>query len=149
MKIRPVRSHDSERINRLLENAKLPPQDLSVDHVQAVVATIGEHIVGHAAVEVHGQHGLLRSVVTDPEVQRQGIASALVTHLEKSASDAGLDSLFLLTETAFDYFSRLGYEARERDTAPDSIRESSEYSIVCPSSAALMIKQLKKKDGHG
>ena len=58
---------------------------------------------------------------------------------------AGNDSLgnfYLLTNTAERFFERLGYRRTDRENAPEAIRRTQEFSGLCPSSSALMVKAL-------
>jgi len=47
-----------------------------------------------------------------------------------------------LTTTAERYFERLGFKAIGRDAAPPEVRETREYSSLCPSFSSLMMKSL-------
>jgi len=50
-----------------------------------------------------------------------------------------------LTTTAERYFERLGFKAIGRDAAPPEVRETREYSSLCPSFSSLMMKSLEPK----
>ena len=67
-----------------------------------------------AAIERFGDDGLLRSVVVAPDHRGSGVGQALVAAAEALAREAGIRDLWLLTETAIDWFPRLGYEVVER-----------------------------------
>jgi amino-acid N-acetyltransferase len=67
----------------------------------------------------------------------------MVQALEEQARARGVTSLALLTETAKDFFSALGYEARERAEAPVAVQASSEFAFVCPASSVYMEKRLR------
>jgi len=54
----------------------------------------------------------------------------------------GVDELWLLTIDADAFFVSLGYETRERSEAPEAIRNTEEFSGLCPEDAVLMSKQL-------
>jgi amino-acid N-acetyltransferase len=66
----------------------------------------------------------------------------MITTLEKHASDLKLKSIYLLTETAAEYFSKKGYSKVAREQVPDAIRQSSQFSSVCPATAVVLKKQL-------
>jgi len=78
----------------------------------------------------------LSSLVVDPEHRDQGVAAALLTHIEKYAALGGDEHLFLLTETPAVYFTK-GWEVF--DTAP-----------LGPAHVFVMQKQLNSlaKDGQ-
>ena len=52
----------------------------------------------------------------------------------------GIQSLWLLTETAAGYFEKLGYESIPRSAAPESIQQPAQFKDLCPASAALTTK---------
>jgi amino-acid N-acetyltransferase len=60
----------------------------------------------------------------------------------KIGEKLGIKNIFLLTETAEDYFLKKGYEFLPREQAPESIRQSSEFRHACPASAILMQKEI-------
>jgi len=49
-----------------------------------------------------------------------------------------IEELFLLTETAEDWFARLGYAAVARSSMPASILASDEVTVACSESAVTM-----------
>ena len=63
---------------------------------------------------------------------------------KKSPGTSGVDELFLLTETAAEWFARLGYTPDGREAAPASLQASPEFTGACPVSAALLRKRLDR-----
>jgi N-acetylglutamate synthase-like GNAT family acetyltransferase len=84
----------------------------------------------------------MRSVVTLPPLRGRGIGAAIVSALEAEAQLAKCSAVYLLTTTAQGLFEKLGYEKRDRAQAPASIRATTQFSSLCPESAALMLKRL-------
>ena len=80
----------------------------------------------------------LRSLAVRPERRGEGIASDLVSSLLSRAHELGLRELYLLTESAADFFAARGFEAIARDAAPEEIRQTREFREQCPESATLM-----------
>ena len=126
----------------LLSSEKLPTSDLpeSLKHFLAVIEN--NELTGVIGLEKYGSYGLLRSLAVHPNSRNQNIAGKLVAQLEKLAVSKGLRSIFLLTETAPDYFSRKGYQIIKRSEMPAEVQQSSEFSHVCPQSAIAMKKDL-------
>jgi amino-acid N-acetyltransferase len=83
-------------------------------------------------------------MVVDKNYRGKNIASQLVQQLEDYATTIGIDEMYLLTETAPEYFKKKGYEQISRDEVPKPIQASSEFSQVCPVSAIVMKKLLIK-----
>jgi homocysteine S-methyltransferase len=140
--IRPAMDADVPEIRRLLEGSRLPTGDLEQSRPVFLVAREGVALLGAAGLETHGEAGLLRSVAVAGEFRGTGLGRALVEAVEAAAREGGLRELVLLTETAHDFFSRLGYADVARDQAPESVRSSAEFRSLCPQSARCMSKRL-------
>jgi amino-acid N-acetyltransferase len=141
--IRPARPGDFEAVTRLLRSAGLPVEDLSVERMaDFLVASSRGLLAGAIGLEAHPQVGLLRSLVVDPGSRATGVGRLLVTALEAHARRRGLTELWLLTIDADRYFQARGYVAKPRDTAPQAIRRTAEFSRLCPGNATLMQKTI-------
>lgn len=127
----------------LLTEAGLPVGDLG-DGTPRIFSGLYEEgeLVGVIAVELHLPAGLLRSLAVAGRHQGLGKGTALVRHAESLAADAGVQHLFLLTTTAGPMFEHCGYGHTSRINAPASIRQSDQFSILCPATAAFMVKRL-------
>jgi len=137
--IREARGADLARVRELLKRCDLPADDVSNAMIPGfVVAETGGQLVGVAGIEVHGPHGLLRSVAVAPETRGSGLGAELVRDRISWTQSQGIDSLYLLTTTAETYFTRHGFVAATRDSAPPEIRASREFTDLCPSTAVLM-----------
>jgi len=124
----------------LLLAEKLPTHDLPETLDNFIVAISGAEVIGVAGLEVYGNYGLLRSVAIRSDFRSQGIAAKLLRRIDALASLKGLIELYLLTETASDYFERKTYRRIERVEIPEEVQRSSEFSHVCPQSAIAMKK---------
>jgi amino-acid N-acetyltransferase len=131
-----------EDIVTLLSSEKLPASDLPQSLNNFLVVVENDKLIGVIGLETYDHYGLLRSLAVHPNSRNQNIAGKLVAQLEKLALAKGLKSIFLLTETAQDYFSRKGYQAISRAEMPAEVQKSSEFSHVCPQSAVAMKKDL-------
>ena len=140
--IRQAGAEDLPGIRRLLEDNRLPTEDLEHSLPVLFVAWDGTILVGAGGFEVHGASGLLRSVVVADRLRGTGLGRTLVESVEGAARQRGLQELVLLTETARDFFARLGYADIARDSAPEAIRKSAEFKSLCPQSARCMSKRL-------
>ncbi len=119
------------------------PLDGALEHLANFFVAVSEEVVvGVAGFEAHGTDGLLRSVAIAPARRGEGVARRLVESVESSARRQGMATLFLLTTSAGDYFSRRGFTPLERADAPASLAASKEFRGACPASAVLMGKRL-------
>jgi len=71
-----------------------------------------------------------------------GLGKSLVDYAEKHAGAQGVKSQYLLTITFESFFKRLNYVRIDRDRAPNSINQTTEYATLCPASSAFMVKHL-------
>jgi amino-acid N-acetyltransferase len=107
-----------------------------------VVAREGLDVVAAAAVERYRDAGLLRSVVVAPERRGTGLGRDVVAAAEALAAADGVRDLYLVTETAIDWFPRLGYEVVEREVASAAVGESIELTTVCRDTGVTMRRRL-------
>ncbi len=133
---------DLPAIRSLLSDAGLPLDGVDEAFRHGLVAQAGGAIVGAAAIEPYGPDGLLRSVVVAPERRGTGLGRTIVAAAEVAARGLGIRDLYLLTETAIDWFPRLGYETLPRDAAPAPIAGSVEFTVSCPDTGVLMHRRL-------
>ena len=139
--MREAEPGDTPQIRALLTACRLPTDGVPEDAVLLLVAIHCGQVVGVAGLELHGGDGLLRSVAVAPGKRGRRIAQKLCDEVETRASALGVQSLYLLTETAERFFLRRGYGAADRADAPPAISASREFAFVCPASAALMVRR--------
>jgi amino-acid N-acetyltransferase len=149
MTIERARPGDRPAIEALLAANDLPLDGLELALPTAVVARDGARLAGCAAFEPYGSAGLLRSVCVTADQRGTGLGRMLVAAAEDAAIDAGIRELFLLTDTAADWFPRLGYERTTRDACPADMAASPEFVAACPASAAVLRKLLKPRLSAG
>lgn len=139
--IRPAIAADLKMSVELLSEAGLPTADLDANSL-ALIAERNETFCGAIGLEAYGEIALLRSLVVARGARGGGVGPALVTALETQCHVAGVNELWLLTIDADGFFFRLGYQTRDRADAPESIRNTREFSGLCPDDAVLMSKSL-------
>jgi len=143
MQLRVAAASDFAAIAALLSAAGLPA--LAAADFRAAdfrIAHSGPELIGAIGVERYGDDGLLRSLVVAPSARGAGVGVRLVDAIEQHARAAALRSLVLLTTSAEPFFARRGYTTVARDAVPLAVRESTEFSTLCPASAVCMRKSL-------
>ena len=141
--LRQAGPDDWSDIRELLVESGLPVEDLDPDNLaRFLVAEDGDELVGLIGLQVLGRTGLLRSLVVATQARKAGLGGKLVGALESAAQTAGITELWLLTIDADGFFARQGFDIVDRDTAPEQIRQTQEFSTLCPGSAYLMTKRL-------
>lgn len=127
----------------LLHAAALPHGDIDAGMLaHFTTARRDGRVVGVVGLEPYGRVGLLRSLAVRDSVKGAGLGRTLVAEAERRAAALGIETLYLLTNTAADYFRRLGFRDVPRDAAPAAIRSTGEFSTLCPEDAAFMRKRL-------
>jgi len=109
---------DEKEIVKLLSQAKLPAQDLTLEKLKHVLVAKAKD------GSVIGAEWLTREV-------------------ESIAQQRSIKTLFLLTTTAAEFFPKLGYQVIQRDRAPMSIAKTDEFKNICPVSAVCLFKTLE------
>lgn len=134
---------DEERVKGLLEESKLPFEDLTPAHLDTFLTLYnGDQLVGCVGLENFGEHALLRSLVVRAGYRSQGLGSRLLASAETLADTRGVHTLYLLTTTAEVFFARHGYLSTERGSTPQAIQMTAEFKSMCPASAVCMYKRL-------
>lgn len=144
--LRPATVHDLPAILDSLEEAGLPYQDLTAAHtVDFLIAAGGHSVLGIVGLERYGENALLRSLAVRPESRFTGLGTQLVDAIADQARRTGVETLYLLTTTAADFFGRRGYEVIDRAMAPSTLLQTTQFSSLCPSQAICMRRRLIQK----
>jgi amino-acid N-acetyltransferase len=141
MKINEIK--DASEVESLLTTSSLLTTDLHQnDKIQLFGAYQDENLIACIGVEIYDNTALLRSLAVRLECRSRGIGKKLSEHIEKYCQQKGVKELYLLTETADKYFDRLGYTKQKRQEAPESIKGTTQFSGLCPSSSKFMKKRV-------
>ncbi|MFH0848860.1 MAG: arsenic resistance N-acetyltransferase ArsN2 [archaeon] len=128
----------------LLRSNGLPPDGLN-DHLNMIlVLRENERVSGSAALEIYDTAALLRSVAVERQRQGKGWGKQLTNAMLKLAEEKGVTHVYLLTETASDFFERFGFRRVDRSEVPLTVRSSVEFTSACPESAMAMLLPLKQ-----
>ncbi|MBX3157292.1 MAG: GNAT family N-acetyltransferase [Deltaproteobacteria bacterium] len=127
-----------EAARMLLRASDLPADDLPDPAIRLLGAFDGDELLGVVGLQTCDATGLLRSLAVRPVARDRGIARALCERVFALADGQGLDGLWLLTTSASAYFTRHGFRAVDRNTAPLAIRETAQFASLCPSTAIVM-----------
>ena len=134
----------ADAVRQLLADVRLPTSDLTAAHLQHFIGCgSSEGLQGVIGLELYANVALLRSLAVAQSEQRRGLGRALLAQAESHAREHGAKDIYLLTTTAERFFARAGYERIARDAVPEAIRATSEFSTLCPASAAVMRKRLE------
>jgi amino-acid N-acetyltransferase len=138
LSLRRAVHEDDAAVASLLRELKLPTDGVSEWLDQFWVAEHQGQVVGVAGMEQYGDSGLLRSVAVAQEWRGTGIGRTLVERVLEDSRAAGVRDVYLLTNTAEQYFPRLGFGCVDRQTVPAAMQASAEFTGACPASAVVM-----------
>jgi len=141
--IQTATASDYQTVCDLLSRHKLPVEDINRELTHFFIVKQQDLLVGVIGMEQYGEFGLLRSMATDLAYRNNGIASSLVAALFAHSKKLGLKVMYLLTETAENFFAKKGFQKVNRDETPAAIKQSAEFSHLCPSTAVVMKKEIQ------
>lgn len=126
-------------VRALVHEAGLPLDGLGDVPTDLFGAHEDDELVGVAALEHHGPHGLLRSVAVAKNRRGEGFGTLLVDAVEAHARASHVDGIYLLTDTAAAFFAERGYEVIARDAGPAPVMASIEWAVACGETAVPMV----------
>ena len=133
---------DLDSVVRLLSVNHLPVADLESCIDAFVLAKRDGIVVGTAGLEIYGELALLRSLCVAEGHRSKRIGRALVSAVGSRALAQGVRELYLLTTGAASYFANLEFMPINRDQAPPEIRNTTQFSALCPTSAVCMRRRI-------
>jgi amino-acid N-acetyltransferase len=142
VRIESARSDDLPAILSLLDQHRLPHAAIELHLDEALVARDDQRVIGCAAVEAYGAAGLLRSVAVADERRGSGLGIRLTTAALERARARGIHTVYLLTETAADFFPRFGFHPVDRTDVAPAVAQSVEFTSACSTTALAMVTEL-------
>ena len=139
--VNDIQSFDAFR--SLLQSSNLPHADLNFHDHLLVGYYDGAVLVGTGGLEIYGDYALLRSLTVKIGARGLSLGSFITKDLIAQAKKKKLKGIYLLTETAHGFFQLKGFKDVTRVDVPEAVRSSSEFSHVCPTSAACMFLELR------
>jgi amino-acid N-acetyltransferase len=138
-----VSQHALDEVVELLRKCNLPYQDISLENnLFLSYHDDSGRIIGSGGLEFYSRFALLRSVAVDENVRGNSIGKQIVNELLKKAKEKNAYEVYLLTDTARNFFINRGFMDVGRDNVPNDVKASSEFSSVCPVSASAMVYRI-------
>ena len=142
LSVRQARPGDLPALRELLSLCSLPFDGVA-DHLDAFLVALDQgHLTGSVGVERYGADGLLRSLAVHPDYRGRGLGTHLTRRALREAHRLGLRRVFLLTETASEYFLHFQFRRVPWQQAPPVIQASVEFASACPETAICMERRL-------
>ncbi len=141
MRVAPIvglRPADLAQLESLLRAHHLPYEDCA-DHPQIFCGIFdGNELIAAGGLEPVAEYALLRSIVVVERYRARGLAQSIAERLLRKAESEGRAAVYLLTETAEDYFARQGFERVAREQVPAAVTRTRQFASLCPDSASCM-----------
>jgi amino-acid N-acetyltransferase len=128
---------DVADIKKLLQENDLPISDISSD-MEFYIEIENKQISVVGGLEIIGDFVIIRSIAVAHNYKGKGLGTKMTHHLIDTAKKKKYDIVYLLTMTAENYFPKFGFTEINRESAPEAIKNSSQFTTVCPDSAVLM-----------
>ena len=128
--MRPAQRGDMPTVRDLLSSVGLVGELALDEHLGSFFVLRNEQgVVGAVALEVHGDDAILRSLAVSPEFRGAGYGWMLADMAVSQARWRGVRRIYLLTETASDFFAaKFGFRVVDRSTLSKQVAASETFS---------------------
>lgn len=128
-----------EKLLKFLQSNNLPYTDIRLQGNLFIGYFDSQgNLKASGGLEFYGTAALLRSVAVDESWRGKSFGKKIVDDLIENARKHPVEVLYLLTETAHDFFLKKGFDDTARSTVPEAIRSTAEFSQLCPAAAHCM-----------
>ena len=134
--IKTAEAFDS--FKKLIASADLPTEDLDFEKQFLIGYYEDDALMATGGLEIFNTDAILRSLTVRLGSRNKSLGSRMVDDLLSRATGKGVTTIYLLTETATDFFRKKGFEEVSRQHAPDSVKSSGEFSSLCADTAVCM-----------
>lgn len=131
-------NNDLAQIRDILKRNYLVFKDIKHKNVELFLVYEDSAFVGIIGLEKLDKLGLLRSMVVLDEYRNKGYGREICNKLLEYAKNEGIKEVYLLTTTARKFFEKIGFSIIKRKDVPIKIKNTNEFSNLCPESAICM-----------
>lgn len=103
-----------------------------------LIAKEQDEIIGTVGLEVYESVSLLRSLAVHPKYHGKGVGRALTREILYHAKAIQNTEIYLLTETAKEFFTQFDFKIITNDLVNPLVKESSQFKGTCPDTATIM-----------
>lgn len=132
---------DAGAVVELLMASDLPTVNV-IEQMDNFLIAKDQEIIGALGVLYKDKSALLRSFVVAPKRRKKGIGLSLVNGMLHKIKKQGMTEVFLLTETAADYFIKVGFTEIKRAEIPETLLKESGLDRACPCSSRCFILKI-------
>ncbi|MBC7921793.1 MAG: GNAT family N-acetyltransferase [Ferruginibacter sp.] len=138
-----AQASDRSALIHLLDEAKLPTDDLPLELHAFLLYRLDDQLVGSVGLQQWSSQALLRSLAVRASFQGMGLGTSLYQAAVQLARQQSIEELYLITTTADGFFARQGFERIDRALVPEAIRQTAQFGSLCPSTAVVMTKRIR------
>jgi len=137
--VTPVEPGDLAGTKALLDRVGLPHPQIDKRFDDYLVLRDEALVVGCVALELYDEAAVLRSLAVAPERRGEGLGWLLADAAIARARQRGVRRVYLLTESASDFFAdRLGFHRVERNQVDEAALKSPEFQFARKQHAVCM-----------
>lgn len=129
-------------VESLLQINNLSSEGVAQFFQYYLILKSNQTILGVCGLEPYNSVGLLRSLAIQPKIQNKGLGTILLHAMIDKARELHIENLYLLTNTAENFYLKNGFCTIPREFAPQAIQTTGEFSHMCPVSSKFMKKSL-------
>jgi len=137
-----ISNRDINDAKALLKENDLCYTDIPKENLDIFKVLDSNMIVGYLGLEHYGSDAVLRAVVIKDNFRGLNLGRTMTLLGIDAARDMGFKSLYLLTITAKDFFSKFGFKVMARKDVPEAVGKSEEFLNFCPDTAICMMLSL-------
>ena len=138
MLLKTAKSEDLLLLEELLKKNNMIYEDCIYHLDNFLVIFDDDKIIASGAYETCEQYAYFRSFAVDENYRNLGLANKIYEELKLKAKKNNIKELYLLTQTASLYFEKLGFKIINKIDAPSEIKNTKQFSLLCPDSCKLM-----------
>ncbi len=144
VQIREAQPDNLLAVLQLLETVDLPTEGVKEHFFSFLVglktsadSPDSAQVIACVGLELYIPSALLRSLAIHPSYQGKGLGKKMVEAASTLAKKNNVRQLFLLTDSAVDFFYKLGFTNINRNLVPQGVRQSIEFTKLCPTAPCL------------
>lgn len=130
-RLRHASENDLEAMKNILKSCGLSALGIESSKNTFILVEKNEAIIGMLGSICLGEQALLRSFAVEKQYRGRALGRLMLEEMEIKLREKGIKEIFLLTETAADYFSKIGFEEISRGQIPQRLLQISELDRVC------------------
>ena len=134
-----------QAVEALLEMEGLCFNDINNEEVHLFEVKSNKEVIGYFGYELYDNNALFRSMVVAPEFRKKGYGKLIWDEAKERLVNEHVDKVFLLTNTADQFFKTQGFVEIPRASVPKDIASTTEFIEFCPSDSTCMTINLTER----